>query len=90
MPFSGKAKVVVAKRWVNNVTGATASVHGSLPVGDGWEVQDHGFDIFWSGDGTIGRGKPVFETKAEAQGFADGWNAKREARYENAGMEMPN
>lgn len=78
MPFSGNAEVVESKAWVHE-SGAMASIYGCKPHGDGWEVKARGFDIYWTGDGTVGRCKPPFATKEEADAYADDWNAKRAA-----------
>jgi hypothetical protein len=76
MPFSGNAEVVESKSWVQDGTGRTASIYGCKPHGEGWSVQSRGWDIYWTGDGTVGRCKPPFATEAEAEAFAADWNAK--------------
>lgn len=79
MPFSGNAEVIESRHWIQAETGRTASVYGCKPHGEGWSIQPNGWDIYWHGDGTVGRCKAPFATKAEADTFADEWNAKRAA-----------
>jgi hypothetical protein len=87
MPFSGFAEVIESRRWVHP-DGRTASVYGSKPFGEGWEIKPSGFDIYWTGDGTVGRCKPPFETKEEAEAYALDWNAKRQAALDAYAAEQ--
>lgn len=89
MPFSGYAEVIESHSWVQEGTNARASIYGCKPLGEGWSVQPNGWDIAWTGDGTVGRCKPPFATKEEADAFAKEWNDKRIAAYIDAGREPP-
>lgn len=89
MPFSGYAEVVESKAWVQEGTGATASIYGCKPHGEGWSIQPKGWDIAWSGDGTVGRCKPPFATREEAETYAGEWNGRRIADYVRCNREPP-
>lgn len=87
MPFCGNASVIESRHWKNAESGRTFSPYSSW-VEPGSVLVSTGFDIAWDGDGTEGRCKPPFATRAEAEAFAADWNAKRAARYAAAGMEL--
>ena len=67
-------KVVPAKHWKNKLTGATASIHGSVPWRgadkEDWEVVEAGFTISWP-DGTFGIGREPFASRERAQRWVD-------------------
>lgn len=79
MPFCGNASVVESKHYKHPVSGRTFSVFSGW-VEPGSELIVRGFDIAWDGDGTVGRCKVPFATRAEADAYAADWNAKRAAR----------
>jgi hypothetical protein len=88
MPYCGEAEVKPKKQWKHS-SGRTASIYGSVPyVSEAdkaeWEVVDQGFTIYWHGDGTVCYNGEPFKDEAEAQAFADDWNAKRKAKIEAA------
>jgi hypothetical protein len=62
-------EVIEARQW-RHPSGRTASVYGSLPQGEGWEIVTTGWTIQHP-DGTIGLGRPPFASKAEAQAWVD-------------------
>lgn len=74
MPFSGRAEVVPSRRWRQAITGRTASIYGAKPTGPDWAIVASGWDIYWHGDGTVGRCKPPFQTEEEAVQYAANWN----------------
>jgi len=86
MPFSGFAEVTESRHY-KHADGRTASVYGAHP-GHGFEVVPSGWDIYWTGDGTVGRCKPPFATKEEADEFAVAWNAKRQAALDAYAAEQ--
>jgi len=49
-------EIVEAKRWINTVTGATASIYGALPDPDrtNWKVEVTGFTIADNVSNTVG------------------------------------
>lgn len=79
MPFCGNAEVVESKHYRHPDSGRTFSVFSSY-VEPGSELIVRGFDIHWTGDGTVGRCRAPFETRAEADAYAAKWNAERAAR----------
>jgi len=63
-------KVIESKRWVNRVTGKTASIYGALPYSSdtekqNWEMQPNGY-TWVNSNGTIGVGRPNAKTYGEA------------------------
>lgn len=62
-------EVIEAKKWVNKVSGQTASIYGAVPYyGDdknNWEIQVVGYTWLKS-DGTVGLGRVPAKTKEEA------------------------
>jgi hypothetical protein len=69
--------VIPSKVWVNEKTGARASIYGAVPWVFGpqppeWQVKDHGFTLQMS-NGTVGYGRSPLPTKEEAQDVMDKW-----------------
>lgn len=67
-------EVVVSRRWLNSITGRTASIYGSCPYYNSkdkknWSIVEVGFSIRDNKTNTIGLGKIPFPTRelAEAQ-----------------------
>ena len=73
-------KVRESKCWVNNRTGAQASIYGACPYWSeaeaaDWEVKSVGWT--WEHpNGTIGMGRPPAKTREEAQAVADNLNQR--------------
>lgn len=67
-------EVVPSKRWFNVFTGATASLYGAAPYGEGWEVQSVGYTIRDNVTNTVGMGRKPFTELSEAQAFAERLN----------------
>ena len=81
MPFVGAARVVVSNVYTNPAfPDRKVSTGGAMPQGEGWVVTPNGYSIGWD-DGTRGICKPPFKTQAEAQAWADEYNAERNARF---------
>jgi hypothetical protein len=69
------AEVIPARRWVNSVTGQTASIYGAAPYGGdrdrvNWSIKDSGFTIRHP-NGTVGCGRLPFDTREEAESWID-------------------
>lgn len=65
-------EVVPAKHWKNSLTGATASIYGSLPYvydreAQYWSVVRIGWTIRDNKRGTVGICRKPFETEQEAK-----------------------
>lgn len=73
MPFCGTATVIKARRYRSPSTGRTFSLSSAWRLPD-CVLEETGWTISWSGDGTTGICKPPFATEAEAQVWADRWN----------------
>lgn len=73
-------EIIESRRWVNKVTGQTASLHGSIPFGindvnHNWVIETAGYT--WRLDnGTIGLGRSPAKTKDEALAVAERFNAR--------------
>lgn len=87
MPFSGYAEVVESHYWLTPDGRRLSKFSAGVPEGS--TLISAGWDIAWTGDGTVGRCKPPFETQQEAEDFAANWNADRVAAYESAGQVAP-
>ncbi len=67
-----KYEIIESKKWVNSITGATASIYGSVPYTNetdklNWSIEVVGYTIRNNDTGTVGLGRKPFETMAEAQ-----------------------
>lgn len=76
-------EVIESKRWVNTVTGRTASLYGAVPwtteaEKDQWTVQSAGWTVRDNKNGTVGIGRLPWPTKEEAQTWANKENARLE------------
>lgn len=65
-------EVIESRRWINAVTGATASLYGSAPYVSesdkaNWHIETVGYTIRDNKRGTIGIGRKPFATKEQAQ-----------------------
>lgn len=76
--------IIPSRRWKHKATGATASLYGAVPwsgaPGDrkeDWVLEDVGYTIQWE-DGTIGVGRPPFNSKAEAESWLERDKARRQ------------
>jgi hypothetical protein len=66
-----KYEIVESKKWVNTITGATASIYGSVPyLSDNekinWEIVTVGYTIRNNDTGAVGLGRKPFKTMYEA------------------------
>lgn len=66
-----KYEIVESKKWVNSITGATASIYGAVPYTSdsdkqNWSVETVGYTIRNNDTGIVGLGKPPFKTMYEA------------------------
>lgn len=86
MPFSGNAEVIESKCY-RHEDGRMVSLFSSY-VPEGFVLTVRGWDIRWTGDGTVGRCKPPFATEAEAIAYATKWNEERATRYAVAEGDM--
>lgn len=74
--------VIESKRWINKVTGQTASIYGAVPYTSSsdkpnWTIEAVGFT--WQMDnGTIGLGRQPAKTRLEAVNFMDEYNKARD------------
>lgn len=74
--------VIESKRWINKVTGQTASIYGAVPYTSNrdkanWVMESRGYT--WQMDnGTIGLGRQPAKTKEEAVQFMDEFNKVRD------------
>jgi hypothetical protein len=78
---SERYRVIESKRWVNKMTGATASVYGAVPWSSGadkpnWSVETVGWTVEDMKNGTVGIGRPPWKSKSEAQRWADEENER--------------
>ena len=69
--------VIESKRWVNYVTGRTASIYGACPWTSltdklNWIIQPVGWTLLMD-NGTVGYGQPAFKTKEEAIHKLETW-----------------
>lgn len=76
--------IIKSRRWKHKATGATASLYGAVPwsgaPGDrkeDWILEDVGYTIQWE-DGTIGVGRPPFNSEAEAEAWLERDRARRQ------------
>ena len=66
-----KYEIVESKKWVNTVTGATASIYGAVPYTNdtdkaNWSIEMVGYTIRNNDTGTVGLGRLPFKTMYEA------------------------
>ncbi len=66
-----KYEIVESKKWVNNKTGETASIYGSVPYTNdtdklNWSIEVTGYTIRNNDTGTVGLGRKPFKTMYEA------------------------
>lgn len=66
-----KYEIIESKKWVNTITGATASIYGSVPyISDNekpnWEIITVGYTIRNNDTGAVGLGRLPFKTMYEA------------------------
>lgn len=87
MPFSGYAEVVESKSYVHPDGRSVSLFSAHVPAG--FVLTPKGWDIAWTGDGTVGRCKAPFATREEAETFAGDWNGKRVLAYVRANKEAP-
>lgn len=78
---SERYRVIESKRWVNKMTGATASIYGASPwvrASDkpNWSVETVGWTVEDTKEGTVGIGRPPWKSKSEAQRWADEENER--------------
>lgn len=63
-------KVIESKKWINNKTGRTASIYGSVPYTNELDKQDWSIQVVgWTwqcADGTIGLGRVPVKSYDEA------------------------
>jgi hypothetical protein len=69
------AHVIPSRFYVHKPTGRTISIFGACPWRSDaekadFEVYEKGFTIQWP-DGSVGTGKPAFETAEAAQAYID-------------------
>lgn len=69
-------EVIEARHWVNKITGKTASIYGAAPYHHdsdkmNWEVVANGWTVYNPLTGQVGTGRKPFETKDEAEAFAN-------------------
>lgn len=73
-------EVIESKRWVNKLTGRTASIYGAVPyTGESdkpnWSIEKVGYT--WRLDnGTIGLGRQAAKTREEALQFMVAYNER--------------
>ena len=65
-------EIIPSKRWVNNETGQTASIYGSVPyvtIRDkfNWSIEVRGYTVQNLKTGTVGIGHMPWKTEAEAE-----------------------
>lgn len=82
--MSNRFEVVPSRRWKNSVTGATASIHGSVPYYNdadkaNWSIEVVGFTILDKRFNRYGIGRSPFATAAEAQAWIDAEDARLDA-----------
>lgn len=86
MPFNGYATPVATQAWQVPVP---AKYSGNAPrvgvysshVPPGSTLVRTGYDVEWSGDGSVGRGQEPFQLRAEAEEYARNWNDQRVTSY---------
>lgn len=66
-----KYEIIESKRWINTITGQTASVYGSVPYTNdkenaNWAIEVVGYTIRNNDTGTVGLGRKPFKTMYEA------------------------
>ena len=66
-----KYEIIESKQWVNGLTGATASIYGSVPYTNDndkvfWSIETVGYTIRNNDTNTIGLGRKPFKTMYEA------------------------
>jgi len=66
-----KYEIIESKKWVNTVTGETASIYGSMPYTNdtekaNWSIEVVGYTIRNNDTGTVGLGRKPFKTMYEA------------------------
>ena len=66
-----KYEIIESKKWVNTVTGNTASIYGAVPYTNdtdkaNWSLECVGYTIRNNDTGTVGLGRKPFKTMYEA------------------------
>lgn len=90
MPFNGYAIPIQTQSWVPGpgFKGPVVSAYsGHVP--EGYVLQPSGYDVEWSGDGTVGRGRPAFDYLYDAEVYARNWNDQRVRSYLGANRSPP-
>lgn len=88
MPFNGYATPVATMAWrvpesldPHRKMPTISPFSGAVPQGLGYELVTTGYDVEWSGDGTVGRVKPPFTLLCDAEQYARNWNDQRVLSY---------
>jgi hypothetical protein len=72
-------EIIESKHW-KHVSGRTASIFGSVPYvndadAENWQIVIAGWTVRDNRSGTVGIGRKPFQTREEAQAFADKFNS---------------